>query len=73
MWLHPCSCIPDTWLCDTYDDCPTGEDEDAGMCGSMGCEADEFECNDGSCIPDSWVCDFAYEDCPDGEDEAGCV
>ena len=26
-------CLPDTWLCDGYTDCPGGEDEQQQICG----------------------------------------
>ena len=54
-------------------DCPSGEDEDPGLCGGGGgsCSSSEYTCSDGACIPDSWVCD-GYYDCSGGDDEDFC-
>ena len=27
------SCIPNSWLCDSYGDCPNNSDEEATLCG----------------------------------------
>lgn len=62
-------CIPDYWRCDSYEDCPGGEDE--MNCPEVGCPEDQFSCADGSCIVQSWMCD-GWADCSTGEDEHWC-
>ena len=62
-------CIPDTWKCDTHEDCPHGEDE--VHCPNRSCVADEFQCANGQCITLRWVCD-SDNDCGDRSDELSC-
>ncbi|XP_077864143.1 MAM and LDL-receptor class A domain-containing protein 1-like [Saccoglossus kowalevskii] len=40
-------------------------------CEAVTCDADEYECRNGSCIYKHKYCDFR-DDCPQGEDEAEC-
>ena len=51
--------IPESWVCDTEEDCADGSDE------QQDCPACVDE------IPDSWICDGEV-DCPDGTDEQNC-
>lgn len=37
-------------------------------CTRIGCNEEEYECNDGTCIPTEAVCD-SHKDCSTGEDE----
>jgi len=63
------TCIPGSWVCDAYDDCFGGEDEDPSLCGPPPpCDGDGVVCLDGSCIPEVWICD-GEADCAGGEDE----
>ncbi|XP_042890714.1 uncharacterized protein LOC122265444 [Penaeus japonicus] len=60
-------CIPKYWLCDEYNDCPSGEDE----LGCDSCSYGSFRCSSGKCIPNAWVCDGSM-DCSDAADELIC-
>ena len=74
-------CIPQGWLCDGANDCPSGEDEfncyssDAGSSDAGSSDSSSscfgFLCYDGECKPASYQCDGA-NDCSSGEDEYGC-
>ncbi len=64
------SCVPQSYVCDDYDDCADGSDE-AGCGTSGGCTSSQFDCGGGYCVPDYYVCDD-YSDCYDGSDEVGC-
>ena len=59
--------------CNGNADCAAGEicDLNSGVCQPepAGCEADEFECGDGSCIQLAWRCDGWDFDCPGNADE----
>lgn len=72
----PCyngECIENAWVCDSFKDCPSGEDELHCEHTHMSCrENDQFMCRqDGSCVPLSNICNGIPE-CPDGSDEVGC-
>ncbi|KAA0202733.1 hypothetical protein HAZT_HAZT010232 [Hyalella azteca] len=76
-------CIRRTELCDGYDDCDNGEDEE--FCDTIKpvqppgpvvppgpCQASEFQCvRDASCIPADLRCD-SRPDCRDNSDEIDC-
>ncbi|XP_063385358.1 sortilin-related receptor-like [Cydia fagiglandana] len=72
-------CIPLSWVCDTAEDCPQGEDErscqrrGAGGGGARRrCAADESPCDDGrGCVRADRICD-RRQDCADGSDEVHC-
>ena len=59
--------------CNGNADCGAGEicDLNSGICQPepAGCDADEFECGDGSCIQLAWRCDGWDFDCPGNDDE----
>jgi hypothetical protein len=59
-------CIPETWRCDSVDDCTSGEDE-----SHCDCPMDSFKCHSGGCILASNVCD-GHRHCPDFSDEWNC-
>ncbi|XP_021924195.1 uncharacterized protein LOC110831956 [Zootermopsis nevadensis] len=62
-------------LCDSYFDCPQGEDE----LGCFGCNVESFSCQDWdrhfrvtTCLPLEQRCD-GTRDCPNGRDEMDCL
>lgn len=62
------ACIHSHFVCDTFKDCISGEDEENCSCGK-----DAFECKyDKKCIPAAKYCDFRV-DCIDHSDEIHCT
>lgn len=61
-------CIPQSWQCDSVNDCLDNSDEDTSHCASRTCRPGQFKCNNGRCIPQSWKCDVD-NDCGDYSDE----
>ena len=37
----------------------------------LGCDSDEFTCDNGECVPLNYRCDY-IDDCSDNSDEQGC-
>lgn len=67
-------CIQKTRLCDGYDDCEHGDDEE--FCGppidsTSNCTTDQFRCDSGECLSLILQCDDRY-DCLDASDEFAC-
>lgn len=61
-------CIPESWQCDTFNDCEDNSDEDSSHCASRTCRPGQFRCANGRCIPQAWKCDVD-NDCGDHSDE----
>lgn len=65
---HNGACVPNTDVCDGFNDCSDGSDE--AHCGN--CLSGFFSCfASGRCVPNTDVCD-AIDDCSDGSDEEDC-
>nr|XP_006821451.1 PREDICTED: uncharacterized protein LOC102804421 [Saccoglossus kowalevskii] len=62
------ACIPAKNVCDGYNDCLKGTDEDSQTCVICG----GFMCGDSECIPMNQRCNYR-RDCRDGSDERNCL
>uniref|UniRef100_A0A7E4V2M4 EGF-like domain-containing protein n=1 Tax=Panagrellus redivivus TaxID=6233 RepID=A0A7E4V2M4_PANRE len=58
-------CINPADLCDSFQDCGDGADENKLFCQNQQCPEHYSRCPSGRCIPDTWICD-GDNDC--GED-----
>ncbi|XP_059169141.1 sortilin-related receptor-like [Physella acuta] len=66
----PEKCIPQTYVCDTENDCTGGFDEQQNC--PTDCSGNHtFKCPDNRCLAVFYKCD-ASNDCPDGSDEKDC-
>ena len=65
-------CMPAFMVCDGFQECLDGSDEDPGICYDYQiCDDNEFTCSSGNpkCIPMYFKCD-GHQHCSDGSDEA---
>uniref|UniRef100_A0A4W3HU78 Low-density lipoprotein receptor-related protein 2 n=1 Tax=Callorhinchus milii TaxID=7868 RepID=A0A4W3HU78_CALMI len=63
------NCTSSNFLCDAFENCPDGSDEDTVLCDTHECESYQWQCANKRCIPEAWQCD-GDNDCLDGSDEA---
>ncbi|KAF2354259.1 Low-density lipoprotein (LDL) receptor class A repeat [Trinorchestia longiramus] len=64
------ACIPQSWICDGWQDCIEGDDERA--CPLLACGPSEFRCtNHELCLPETARCD-GIPNCIDLSDELSC-
>ncbi|KAH9509947.1 hypothetical protein Btru_044695 [Bulinus truncatus] len=63
-------CIPNSYVCDTENDCSDGLDEHQN-CPTDCSGVNQFKCPDAKCISSYYRCD-ASNDCSDGSDEKEC-
>ncbi|XP_070533008.1 very low-density lipoprotein receptor-like [Ptychodera flava] len=61
-------CIPESYVCDQWPDCPGDEQEDEEGCPIGPCPWPSFQCDNGVCITGYFRCD-GYNHCKNGEDE----
>lgn len=65
-------CVPVSSLCDGYDHCGDGSDEDKHVCKKHGlCPFSQFTCRNSRCITKKLHCD-GFDDCGDNSDEIEC-
>lgn len=64
-------CIEYYELCNSFDDCPDGEDEFNCPCPITQFECHSYNNTSDKCIASDFVCD-GEDNCPDGSDEAYC-
>lgn len=59
-------CLRNSTLCNGIPNCFDGSDESSGICSTIFCPADKFQCKQTKqCIPRNFLCD-SHADCLDG-------
>lgn len=65
-------CGPDPVCGESCGTCGSGKTcSSTGVCVSIGCKEDQFDCGNDKCISQSWICD-GDNDCGNGADEKDC-